>query len=114
MRHLGLSLEIAKGDHLDPTNSYHWSKVVLNLHSSQDFEPSMLWVYKLNMFVNKIAGDYVTFLDGIIFLGYSVEIFLQHGRKCSSNIQFLGVQVVTEKKKIPSLMRLLSLDALHD
>ena len=103
VRHLGLALEIEKGDHLDPTNSYHWSKVVLNLHSSQDFEPSMPWVHELNMLVNKIAGDYVTFLDYIRVLGFSVENGCQCGRKLSSNIQFLGIQASARKKKLLSL-----------
>ena len=103
VRHLGLCLEIAKGDHLDPKNPFHWSKVVLNLPASQDFEPSMPCVYKLNMIVNKIAGDYVVFFDDIRVLGLSVKNCWQCGRKLSSNIQFLGIQDAARKKKPPSL-----------
>ena len=41
VRHLGLGMEIAKENNLDTKNLFHWSKVVLNLPVSEDFEPSM-------------------------------------------------------------------------
>ena len=76
---------------------------MLNLPASQDIEPSMPCVYKLNMIVNKIAGDYVVFFDDIRVLGLSVKNCWQCGRKLSSNIQFLGIQDATRKKRSPSL-----------
>ena len=76
---------------------------MLNLPASQDFEPCMLWVYKRNMLVNKIAGEHVAFLDDIRVLSFSVENCWQCGRKLSSNIQFLGIQYSSRKKKPLSL-----------
>ena len=65
-------MKIAKGNHLDTKHPFHLSKVVLNLPTSEDFEPSMPWVLTLNMIDNKIAGHCVTFLDDIRVLGFSV------------------------------------------
>ena len=101
--HLVLAQEISKGGHSHPKNTFYWSKVVLNLPTSQDFDPSMPWVHELNALVNKIAGDCVTLVDDIRFLGLSVENCWKCGRKFLSGIHFLGVQDAAHKKLPPSL-----------
>ena len=61
--------------------------------------------HEFDTIVNKMAGDYVTFLDEIIVLEFSFERCWQCGRELSSNIQFLGVYDAVRKKKPPSLKR---------
>ena len=92
VRHLGLAIEIVKGDHLDSTNPFHWSKVVLNLPVSACFDQSMPWVCELNTIVNKITGECFTLLDEIRVLGLSVENCWQCSTKLSSSIKSLGTQ----------------------
>ena len=103
VRHLSLAQEVAKGDPLDPSNPFRWDRVVMNMPASEEFDPSMPWIYKRNDRVGKIAGDCVTFVDDIRVTGYSVENCWQCGRRLSSVLQMLGIQDAARKRRPPSL-----------
>ena len=103
VRHLGLAQEIAVGDHLHHLNPFHWTRVVLNLPGSQDFDPSMPWVYKFNPIAKRIARDFITFVDDVRVTGFSIENCWQCGRRLASVLQHLGIQDASRKRKPPSL-----------
>ena len=103
VKHLGLAQEIAAGDPLNIENPFHWSEIVLNLPGSDKFNPRLPWVYKLNKVTNRIAGDFVTFVDDIRVTGFSVENCWKCGRCLSSSLQYLGIQDAAGKKKPPTL-----------
>ena len=53
--------------------------------------------------MNKIAGDFVTFMDDVRVVGFSLENCWQCGRRLSSQIQRWGIQEAARKHKPPSL-----------
>ena len=73
IKYLKLAQEICGADPLDINNPFHWSQVVLNLPGSEDSNPSLPLVYKINKVLNRIAGNCVTFVDDIRVKGFSVE-----------------------------------------
>ena len=70
---------------------------------SEYFDPSMPWECKLNEKVQRIAGNFVTFVDDICVKGLSVENFWQCERRLSAGLYSLGTQDVARKSKILSL-----------
>ena len=97
-RMLTLAEESARGDPLDENNPFFWDRIVLNLPGSEIFNPSMPWVCKLNSKVNRIAADFITFVDDLRVTGYSTENCWQSGRRVSSTLQHMGIQEAGRKR----------------
>jgi len=104
VRFLALAVEMAIGNPHDDANPFYWSEIVLNLPCSDDFDPSMPWIYKWNDIVKAIAGDLISFVDDFRITGYSVENCWQCGRRLASRLQHLGIQEAARKRTPPSLL----------
>ena len=64
---------ISKGEHFDTKNPFHWTRFVLNMPGSSDFNPYTSWGNELNESKRPIAGDRVTLADDILVAGFSME-----------------------------------------
>jgi len=73
VRFLAIGEEKARGDHLDVRNPFHWDSIRLNLLGSDNFNPSLPWIFKWNSVELRIAGDCVIFVDDSRLTGYSIE-----------------------------------------
>ena len=103
VRFLSIAEELARGDPLDVKNPFFWDSIRMNLPCSSDFDPTAPWICKWNSKLNRIAGDFVVFVDDMRVCGSSVENCWQCGRRLSSVLQSLGIQEAARKRKPPSL-----------
>ena len=58
---------------METSNPFGYNKVILNLPCSESFNASMLWVYKWNSKVERLAKGLVSFVDDMQISGYSIE-----------------------------------------
>jgi len=58
---------------METRNLFGYNKVILNLPYSESFDTFMLWVYKWNNKVERLAEDLVSFINNMWILGYSIE-----------------------------------------
>ena len=103
VRHLIQVEEIANRDHLNTRNPFHWTISVLNFPENNEFDPAVPWYYKFNEVVGRMVDDCITFVDSMRVEIFSEGNFWQRGRRLSAEIQFLGNQDTSRKRKPPSL-----------
>jgi hypothetical protein len=103
-----LGEEVVRGDRHDPTNIFRWDRVRLNLPGSDKFDPCIPWVSKVVMCESadghrceRIACDYVTFVDDVRAAGYSLEATWQAMRRIASMVNYLGIQDAPRKRRSP-------------
>ena len=104
VRHLALAEEVIRGDRIEINNPFGYDKVILNLLYSESFDASMLWIYKYNSKVERLAGDLVSFIDNMWISGYSIEYCWQCARRIALILQYLGIQEAARKRTLPSLL----------
>jgi len=57
-----------KGDQLDPEHLFQWDMVVENYPGSEDYDPTMPWMYKATLSEDgtvEVAADYKCFVDDV-------------------------------------------------
>mmetsp|Transcript_14468 Transcript_14468/g.20830 ORF Transcript_14468/g.20830 Transcript_14468/m.20830 type:complete len:795 (+) Transcript_14468:3270-5654(+) len=109
LRMFARGIEIAKGDpHHLPTkpnekrNPYSWSRVVLNLPGSKDYNPSLLRVMKIQSGEGKdtrYAAECITYFDDGWVFADSDEKSKLAIRKVCSGLGRLGNQDATRKRR---------------
>lgn len=100
--------EIVRGDRRDPENIFRWDRIRLNLPGSELYDPLLPWVSKVfsealkdGATVERIACDFVTFVDDIRAAGYSLEATWQAVRRIASMLNYLGIQDAPRKRRSP-------------
>ena len=96
--------DVARGDHLNPSNPYHWTMVVLNLPGMEDYDPTMPWVFKAKLVEGEwiIANDHVGFCDDFRINGSSDVESWNTGNRLLSVLQWKGIQDAPRKRRPPS------------
>ena len=61
--------EIIRGYRRRKDNPFRWDKVILNVPGGMNFDPRKAWVYKLNRDTQRVASDFVAFVDDIRVIG---------------------------------------------
>ena len=97
-----LADEFARGNHQAPSNSLRWDKIILNLPSSQTFNPSLPWVMKWDSHLNRIAGDIIAFVDDLRASAFDEEAVWNIARQYLSKLQYLGLQDAARKTRPPT------------
>lgn len=57
--------DFVRGDRHDPNNPLRWSKVMCNLPGSENYDPTMPWVYKYDELGKKLAAFFECYVDDI-------------------------------------------------
>jgi hypothetical protein len=65
--------EVIIGDRLEPTNPFYWDEVRLNLPGTDEYDPSLPWVFKWNSKLKTMATFFGTYIDDICGGGSSEE-----------------------------------------
>ena len=92
--------ELIRGKENDPTNPFHWDKVVINAIGQEDFNPSLPWVFKYDSTRNWIAGDVRSYEDNLRCVGWSLEHTWKLAQQVASTLQHLGIQDAPRKRRI--------------
>jgi hypothetical protein len=96
---MGFAEEIIKGDRLDPTNVFRWSRVRLNLPGSDNYDPRHAWVSKVRDADGRIAADVYTFVDDLRPVGPTKQDAWKAARRAASTLNWLGIQDAPRKRR---------------
>jgi len=91
-----ISEEIIRGDRHDSTNTFQWSRCLLNLPGTIDYNPGIAWILKRRSDKSP-ASDFVCFIDDQRLAGASSEIIVEAGHALSSRESYLGIQDALRK-----------------
>ena len=97
-----LAEEVARGSPFEPDNPCGFDSILFNIPGSADYDPTMPWVMKWNSKTQAIAGDAVTYMDDIRFIGSTAENAWQVARRLASRLQHMGIQDAPRKRRPPS------------
>ena len=96
--------DVVRGDHLDPTNPFHWTEVILNLPGKESYDPTMPWVYRVKMVDGEpvMASNHVSFTDDVRGMGSSEDACWNVTRRVAQILQWFGIQDAARKRRGPS------------
>jgi hypothetical protein len=94
--------ELARGDPRDSKIPLHYMSAEPNLPWMTTYDPTIPHVYNSNGTVERIAGEFTTFVDDTRILDYSKENAWQVARRITSVLQYLGIQDSPRKRCPPS------------
>ena len=91
---------MARGDHTDTTNPYHWTKVVLNLPGMEEYDPTLPWVFKAKFEDGRwvVSNDHVGFCDDFRTNGSSELECWRVTNRLLSIMQWHGIQDAPHKR----------------
>lgn len=91
--------EITRGNRLDQTNPFHWTKVMTNYPGTANYNPVMPRVYKFNPITKTIAGDVIGFVDDVRSAGANRNQAEDVQHKHVTTTQALGIQDAPRKRR---------------
>ena len=68
-----LAEEFIRGNHKEANNPLRWDTVILNLIGKSNYNPTYPQVYKWDERMKRIAGDLISYIDGLRAIGFSME-----------------------------------------
>ena len=74
----------------------------MNLPGSEDYDPSMPWVYKWDSVNDRLASDFACYIDDIRGLGGTETVCRAATRRVASYVNYLGQQDAPRKRRPPS------------
>jgi hypothetical protein len=97
-----LADEVNRGNHLTPSNPFHFNEVRLNLPGDPSYDLTLPWVSKIVSSTNRIAGDVKTYVDDKRPTGQSYHHCRQIARRTASTLSYLSMQDASRKRELPS------------
>lgn len=92
--------EFVRGNEKCPKNPLAWDTVKLNIIGQPGFNPALPHVIKWKSWLNRPAGDLVSFVDDLRTLGYNQEEAWAIARRVASRIQYMGSQDAPRKRRV--------------
>lgn len=102
VRHYYWGEEFAKGNPCNPNNPFGYDKIIMNLPSMEQYDPTKPKIIKWSSSRQAMSGDVVTFVDDVRITGSSKEHCHQVHRQFVSRMQYLGLQDAPRKFRPPS------------
>jgi hypothetical protein len=102
IRGFQIALESVLGNHADPNNVFHWSKLVLNLPGHPSYDPTKPRVWKFNPVTGRMAAGLLSYVDDLRALGCSQQQCWLAMHHLASKLAYLGIQVAARKTRPPS------------
>jgi len=94
--------EVIRGNPADPKNVFRWDFVRLNLPGMVDYQTHLPWVSKVRADDNRVASDFVSYVDDMRTCGNSKEEGRQASRTVAGTLNWLGLQDAARKRREPS------------
>ena len=93
---------LIRGDRLAQDNPLRWDRVVMNLPGEKTYDPSMPWVYKWDDIDERLASDFICYIDDIRGIGGTERVCRKTTRRVASYVNYLGQQDAPRKRRPPS------------
>jgi len=95
------AFKVVLGDRKDPTNVFHWTKVILNLPGSAGYDPTQPRVWRYNPVTQGLVATVLSYVDDLRALGLSEAECWQVMHKVATVLTALGIQVAGRKRVRP-------------
>ena len=92
--------EFMIGQHTNPTNSFRWDEIVLNLPGDPSFNPSLPFVFKWDSTFKLISASIRAYVNDLRIVAANKELSWQAARQTASCIQYLGSQDAPRKRRL--------------
>jgi hypothetical protein len=89
--------EVIQGDPRNANNLFHFDVVCFRILGKTDYNPSLLWLYKLRCSDNCIANDFFVYVDDVRSTGGTYDTFWAVTRAVASRYNYLGLQDASRK-----------------
>lgn len=99
IRFLLFATEIIRGWKNDPKNALRYDSVRLNLPGMDNYNPRLPWVSKIITTTQRIASDFVGYVDDLRPIGESEFACNQCARRISCMLGYLGIQDASRKRQ---------------
>jgi hypothetical protein len=96
-----LAEEFVRGDPAEADGPLRWDDVILNLPGDPNYDPSRPRVMKWDFHEDRLAGDFVAFVDDLRASGASEEHAWAVAMRISKRLQYLGMQNAARKTRPP-------------
>ncbi len=95
-------MEIVRGDQKDPTNPFHWHRVLLNLPGDKNYDPRKPRLSKLQGVSDNLAAQILSYVDDMrAAAGTEMECwYAMHW--VATTLNYLGIQIAARKTRPPS------------
>ena len=84
--------EHAVGDISDPSNPFYWDKVILNLPSQSDFNPTLPFVIKQDSINQRIATAIRAYVHDLRIVAATMNLVWLAAHQIAAKIQYFGSQ----------------------
>jgi hypothetical protein len=98
IRYMLLASEVIRGDRLNPTNAMRYDAIRLNLPGQKSYNPSLPWVSKILADSERVASDFVGYVDDLRPVGGSEDACNKCARQISCILGYLGIQDASRKR----------------
>ena len=88
--------EVIKGDRHDLSNAFQWTRVILNLPCTENYNPNKAWMRRVRE-DGTLASDYVQFVDDQRLGAAGSERMMEAGHTLSTREAYLGIQDALRK-----------------
>jgi hypothetical protein len=96
------AFEVVLGNRHNPSNVFHWTKVIMNLPGSPSYDPTQPRVWKYNPITRSLAATVLAYVDDLRALGSTQDECWQVMHKVATTLTALGIQVASRKTWAPS------------
>jgi hypothetical protein len=90
--------DVIRGDRRDKRNIFRWEEVLLNLPGSDEYDPSLPWVYKVRA-DGRPAADFWFYVDDNRSVGNDDDEAWQAASRVARVCNQLGIQDATRKRR---------------
>ena len=101
-REMCRQLPFLMGDRHDESNIFRWTKVVMNLPGSLEYDPARPRVYRVREDLSTIAADLFIYIDNVRNTATSERDCWEGGHQVCCRMTWLGIQDAARKKNYPS------------
>jgi hypothetical protein len=97
-----LAEEFVRGDPAETKGPLRWDDIVLNLPGDASYDPSRPRVMKWDFHEDRLAGDFVAFVDDLRASGATEEHAWAVAMRIAKRLQYLGIQNAARKTRPPT------------
>ena len=102
VRHFAWAEEFIRGNPDEPGNPFGYSKVVLNLPGSKEYDPRLPTVRRVVEPSGELCANFEVYIDDIRICGPTLRHCVRAARRIASRCNYLGIQDAARKRRFPS------------
>ena len=94
--------DVICGDHLYPSNTMGWEKVILNIPGYKGYDPTKSWVYCFNGVIRHMDSFFTTYIDDIRTGSHSKKSCRYESLQVDAGVNYLVHKDASRKQRVPA------------